>query len=218
MRYRAVVFDFDGLLVDTERISFECWQECARARGYDLSLAIFGEILGRSAAEGHQLLRSFLGEDFPAERVRDEKNILMEQRARRDGIPVRPGAYQLLDFLRSKGISYAIASSTARELVRERMGFAGLQEHFSVVVTGSDVARTKPAPDLFLKALSLLGTSADQTLALEDSDAGVASAHAAGIDVVAIPDLKQPSARTRAISAAVLPSLADVAHFMELRR
>ena len=132
----------------------------------------------------------------------------------RQGLPVRPGALELLDALDRLELPRAVATSTASPFAQDRLRHAGLIDRIDTIVTLSDVPRAKPAPDPYLHAIERLGSRAEATLALEDSHNGVRAASSAGLFTIMVPDLLPPTAETDSLVAGTLPSLADVAELL----
>lgn len=190
-RYRAVVFDMDGLLLDTETLWHEAEVELFRRHGneftWDDKLAVIGTSfaftadyfarrLGRAPEEGPKLVEEMIE--------------LMHERVRRQ-VGARPGAIELVERLRADGVPLALASNSPRFLVEDALATAGLTEAFDVIVTSDDVEHSKPAPDIYLLACERLGVAPQEALALEDSPSGVAAAKAAGLTCIAVPQFAE---------------------------
>jgi HAD superfamily hydrolase (TIGR01509 family) len=186
-RFAAVVFDNDGLLLDTE----EAWTRAEEAlferHGSSFTPEHKRELIGTSPATGAALLEAMLGlpGHGPALVAELHELVMHETLA---GVSPRPGALELLAAVRAAGIPLGVASNSARAFVERVLSVAGLLDgHFDVVVTANDVARPKPAPDLYLAACAALGAEPERAAALEDSATGVAAAVAAGMYVIAVP-------------------------------
>ena len=205
---RALVLDFDGLMVDTESTALESWQELYRAHGATLPLDEWATTIGtwHAAWSPERDLASRIGRPLTdaelAERRARERELSLAQ-------PLLPGVVALLDAADGVGLGLAIASSSSRAWVERHLDARGLLGRFACVLTRDDVERTKPDPALYVAALGCLGVDADDALALEDSALGVAAAKAAGLCVVAVPG---PLTRDGDFSAAdvVVGSLAEV--------
>ena len=190
-RYHAVVFDMDGLLLDTETLWHAAETELFRRHGgeftWDDKIAVIGtsyaftadyfaERLGRPRDEGRALV--------------DEMVALMHDLVRRS-VDARPGAIELVERLREVGTPLGLASNSPRRLVDDALRSAGLTDAFDTIVTSDDVEHAKPAPDIYLLACKRLGVAPAEALALEDSASGVAAAKAAGLTVVAVPQFAE---------------------------
>jgi HAD superfamily hydrolase (TIGR01509 family) len=203
----GIIFDMDGLMLDTERVARIAWQEAARRAGYEMSDAVFASLIGRREVDAIGLLREAFGPDFDFHQVNSQCNALYNDYVAQHGLPLKPGVCELLDELSGRHIPLAVATSTQSPLAGLRLEQAGLLKYFSVLVTGDQVALGKPAPDIYLEAVRRLGIEASTSYSLEDSFAGVRSAHAAGLRVIMVPDLVAPTPEIAALTHAVVESL-----------
>lgn len=204
-RPAAVVCDMDGLLVDSERLERRAWQAAAAEHGIDMSDERFATFVGHPADEGERMLRGYFGAEFDVPAWRESCHRRLRAIMDLEGVPLRPGALEWLAFVAGHGLPVALATSSGPELVRDRLGpHLGA---FAAVVTRADVARGKPHPDLYLEAARRLGVRPGECLALEDSPTGARSAIAAGMPVVLVPDLVQPTPEVAARVAGIHPSL-----------
>ena len=204
-RPAAVVCDMDGLLVDSERLERRVWRAAAGDHGVEMSDEVFASFVGHPAEECDRLLGLYYGDVFDVSGFRAACHRGMRAIVEREGVPLRPGAREWIDFVRDLGIPLALATSSAPALVRERLG--DLVSTFSTVVTRADVARGKPHPDLYLEAAARLGIAPAESLALEDSPTGAQAALAAGMPVVVVPDLVPLPPNVAALAAGVFDSL-----------
>ena len=205
---QAVIFDMDGLMLDSECALLGCLAQAGADAGHDLPEDLLLSLIGSSDAVTRQIIASRVG----AESV---DALLRDSYARYDGIvaggvPHRPGIIDLLDTLAAHGVPRAVATSTRRPLALRKLETAGLLPYFEHVATSSDVAHAKPAPDIYLLAAHKLGIAPRHCLALEDSPTGVRAALAAGMTVIQIPDLLEPDETVRALGHAIAGSLHDV--------
>lgn len=214
MSTAAIIFDMDGLMVDTEAMAIEAWQEAARAQKVEISRALCIGMIGLNQRDSEQLLFNTLGPDFPLERVRDYFLKSLRERLESGRIQAKPGLNELLDYLEANGVPKAVATSSGREEATKKLRAVGVLHRFSVIVTSDRVARGKPAPDLFLLAASELGIAPGICTVLEDSEAGIRAAHAAGMRPVMVPDIKPPSAAVTNLAAKVFPTLVEVRQFL----
>ena len=204
----AVLFDMDGLMLDSERVITDCHARAAAAGGHDLPEDYWLQMVGTGDAVCRALLVDRLGE-AAADAVLERSDAYYMERVEA-GIPHRPGIIALLEWLRAHAVPRAVATSTRNPLAGHKLRQAGLAGYFEVVCTASDVAHPKPAPDVYLLAARRLGVEPARCLVLEDSPTGVRAALAAGMTPVQIPDLVAPDAATRALGHRIAPSLEAV--------
>lgn len=209
MDIQAIIFDMDGLMIDSEPVSRAAWQQAGSEFGYSISDELYLSMVGRAVTEDRSILLAAFGAEFPFEAINARRlehyRALLEK-----GLALKPGVFELLDWVDAQGLPKAVGSSTRRELVLHKLALAGLDVRFATVVCADDVGRGKPAPDIFLEAARQLGIPPAGCLVLEDAEAGVLAAAAAGMRVIVVPDMAQPSAHIRAQALAVLPSLQAV--------
>ena len=188
----AVVFDMDGLLIDSEGLVREGMIAAATNLGYEMPLSLCASMIGLPEARGIEKIRAHFGPDFPLERY------LAEERGQialllAEGIALKTGVVEILDYLDHRAIPRAVATSSSRGSARKHLTHNGIFDRFDAIVAREDVERHKPNPDPFLKAAALLGVEPSACLALEDSHNGVRAAHAAGMMTVMVPDLLEPT-------------------------
>jgi HAD superfamily hydrolase (TIGR01509 family) len=201
----GVVFDLDGTLIDSEALVREAYFAASAKFGVIMSDAQFLSLVGMHSAANDASLRSFYGSDFPVDRFRDAARAFVGGRA----APLKPGALEVMRALDELGAPYALATSSHRPWVDRHFQAHGLTDRFHAVVTRDDVVNGKPDPEPYLKASAALGHAPAHVLALEDSHAGVRSAHAAGCMTVMIPDLLAADEELHA-KALVLSGLSEV--------
>jgi len=206
---RAVVFDMDGLLVDTETVSREVMTLAARQMGYELPHEVFIRMVGLSFASSGKLLEEHFGPGFDVPAFQAESTRLYRA-AGEAGVALKAGVVELLDLLDRFALPRAIATSSHHQDVDRNLGQHGLRQRFDAVVAGGDYARSKPFPDPFLKAAEALGVDPAHCLALEDSHNGVRAAHAAGMMAVMVPDLLEPTEEMHALCVRIIDSLHEV--------
>ena len=210
MNIQAVIFDMDGLMLDTEPLYRIAWKRASAECGFQLTDEIYKNLVGRGRKDAMKTLAQTFGPEFPP----DKFSVLAAQYEAQEfagpPMPKKPGLDQLLAFLEQRNLPLAVATSTERRLTLPRLARTGLLSRFEVVATGDEVSRGKPFPDLFLLAASRLGVEPSSCLVLEDSEAGVLAARAAGMQVFQVPDLVEPSAEARRAANGVFDSLCDV--------
>ncbi len=211
----AVIFDMDGLMLDSERAIIGCLAEAAREAGHDLPEVLWLSMVGHSEAVCRHLLDEAVGE-AQRDLILQRSHVLYDAVVAA-GVPHRPGIIAMLDFLQTRGIPRAVATSTRRPLALKKLAASGLLARFDAVCTSSDVEHPKPAPDVYLLAAHSLGVEPAQCLVLEDSPTGVRAALAAGMYPVQIPDLLEPDDNVRALGHTILLSLDDARLLLEQR-
>ncbi|HEX5660389.1 MAG TPA: HAD family phosphatase [Polyangiales bacterium] len=207
--FGAVVFDMDGLLLDSERPLLDAWVQAARELDHPFHPHLLASVLGRPGEDGVAMFRASLPADFPYERVGKRARELLAA-VREAGYGVKAGARELLEKLREASVPCAVASSTRREQIGSHLDKAGLLPFFQAIAAGDEVQNGKPAPDIFLLAAERLAVAPETCLVFEDSEHGARGALAANMQVVIVPDVNQPGDEARAFCLRVLDSLAQV--------
>ncbi|MBR6172036.1 MAG: HAD family phosphatase [Eubacterium sp.] len=211
IKTEAVIFDMDGVIFDSERIYLECCIAVGKKYAMNNVEEVCHRCIGTNSAMTRQILLDSCGEDFPVEEfTRDTSGLFWERYHAEGQLPVKTGTEELLQYLTEKGIPAAIASSTKTEVVRRQLKDAGLLDYFSRVVGGDQVTRSKPEPDIFLKAAEVMQTAPENCLVIEDSYNGIRAAAAAGMTSIMVPDLLEPNDEMREKAWKILPSLTEV--------
>ena len=192
MKLAAVIFDMDGLMLDTEPLYRAAWKKATAEFGYTLTDEAHGRIMGHSTAGAERVVFEEFGAAFPMDAFRTRRREL-EAEFQSAPLPKKPGLDELLDFLDSRGLRKAVATSTRREMAISQLTVNGLIHRFDAVATGDEVENGKPAPDLFLLAANRLRAEPAMCLVLEDAAPGVLGAHRAGMRVYVVPDLQPPT-------------------------
>ena len=209
----AVVFDMDGLMLDSERAITDCMARAAAAAGHDLPHSLWVGLVGTGDDACREVLAQRLGGDA-ADAMLAHADTLYEEVVEA-GVPHRPGIGALLDWLQHHGLPRAVATSTRRPLALRKLARAGLLDRFDAVCTSSDVPRPKPAPDVYLLAASTLQVAPARCLVLEDSPTGVRAALAAGMLPVQVPDMLAPDAAMHALGHRIVASLGHAQRLLE---
>ena len=202
----AVIFDMDGLLIDTEAVYIAAMQAAARVLGRDMPMDFCHSMVGVPGHECNLMIEDFFGAGFSIAEFRQHFSVEIRQLLD-SGIPLKPGVIELLDFLGSRALPLAVATSAGRVTAESHLGKAGLLDRFKALATRDDVERAKPHPDVYLEAARRLGVAPERCIAFEDSNVGLAAAHAAGTMAFMVPDLVEPLPESRAKCLDVVPDL-----------
>lgn len=211
----AVIFDMDGLMFDTERIVKRSWDEAAPLLGLEPLGHHIYHTLGMNLARRRQYFKEACGPDFPFEEFTECYRGISREILRREGLPVKPGLYQLLDCLKEKKIPMAVATSSSARHAGENLREAGVEQYFSCMITGDQVKRSKPDPEIYLLACRKLGVPPEEAMALEDSANGLRAALDAGVMAVMVPDLLTDLPELEPYLTAKLPSLTAVRDYIK---
>ncbi len=189
---KAVIFDMDGLLLDTEKLLVKFWVQAANEAGFPMTREHALNIRSLHRKFAIPYLQGLFGSDFDYVKIRSRRMELMKEHLSRSELELKPGAKELLDFLNEHGISAAVATATDFERTKEYLTQVGIFDRFDKIVCAAMVESGKPKPDIYLYAAKELGLDPRECMALEDSPNGVKSAAAAGCITVMVPDLTQP--------------------------
>ncbi len=216
-KIRAVVFDMDGLMFDSERVIQYSWNVVGRRMGYgNLGDDNILNTLGFNRDTRRNYFKERYGSDFPYEQFYDDYRIAFREYVAANGLPVKEGLHELLEVLNDKGILMAVATSSGYEHALENLKNEGVEHYFKAMITGNMVTHAKPAPEIYEKACQALGVEPGYAVALEDSYNGIRSAHRAGMYTIMIPDLLKDTAPVRECLDCKMDSLLDVAVWLQM--
>ncbi|MCR5120994.1 MAG: HAD family phosphatase [Ruminococcus sp.] len=205
-KIKAVVFDMDGVLFDTERLCLASWLEVAHRHDIHGVENVFPLCIGRTHVDTLKIISAHYPE-LELEGFDREISDVIQEKLRTEGVPLLPYAGDILNALKAEGIPLALASSTRYETVCRQLKSVGFYDKFSAVVGGDLVKKGKPAPDIYLEACKRLGLDPADCAAVEDSFNGIRAAHAAGMAPVMVPDMVQPDEEIAGLAYIVCPSL-----------
>ena len=213
---RSVIFDMDGLLIDSECLSVSGWRQAFREAGLPFSEQLIASCRGTGREDMRRRFEAyFAGRAADFDALLRRKNELADQVTAREGVHPKVGALTLLGWLRDQGYAVALATSTGEAVASEKLRGIGFYDYFDHYVYGSMITRYKPAPDIFLRAIELLDCPPQKCLVLEDSPNGIRAAHAAGAKPMMIPDLTQPDEELKRLLWAQGTTLLDVIPLLE---
>jgi len=203
----AIIFDMDGLLLDTEPVFQRVWTASLAAFGKVLTPEMFLQLLGRGRKGALIKVDEIFGVTFPRDQLLAEIEKQELYHFESSPLQLKPGVREILHFVAEREIPRMVATSTRRKVAEKRLQAAHILSSFYGIVAGDEVTNSKPAPDIFLAAANKLGVAAQGCVVLEDSESGIRGAHAAGMIPVMIPDLLTPTPEIRTLARAVLPNL-----------
>ncbi|MDE5907266.1 MAG: HAD family phosphatase [Lachnospiraceae bacterium] len=211
---QTIVFDMDGTLIDSEAMILEAWKEIATQNGIaDIEQTLI-KCIGITSKETRAVFCQTYGDDFPYEMYSQMASALYRAEIEKNGLPVKPGVYELFDYLKENHYRIGLASSTREEVVRREMESIGLLDAFEVIVGGDMVTHSKPHPEIYLKSCELLGMAPCDCYAVEDSPNGIRSAYHAGMKVLMVPDLLPPDEEIRRLLFKECKNLLEVRQFL----
>ncbi len=200
----------DGLMFDTETLTYELQKPILKEWGVDYTLDWYKQTIGKRSEDIVQMFKELCGDEFDFEAFRVQCRKAYQKYTDEFGVPIKDGLFELLDFLKSKGIKTALCTSTTESSATRTLRISGTLPYFDELVCAEDVERGKPYPDPFLKAAEKLGLNPGECMALEDSINGIKSAYTAGMITVMIPDLIEPTEEIKPMCYRIVPSLNEV--------
>ena len=207
---RGVLMDMDGLVLDSEILFSRFWRESCAHFGFQMSFQQSLQMRSQGKERGSDILKGFFGPTADYHAIRTKRIEIMEAYIAENGVALKPGIRELLEYLRENHIPAAITSSSPLDKIQEYMDMHGLTDYFTALCSGRDTPRGKPEPDIYLHGAASIGVDPRYCLGLEDSPAGLISAHRAGCLPIMIPDLDQPDGETEPYIYAVADSLLDI--------
>jgi beta-phosphoglucomutase-like phosphatase (HAD superfamily) len=210
MNYQAAIFDMDGLLLDTERVCQQAFQDACRHLSLPILNDVYLNIIGGNAQHAKHIITTGYGPDLDYDQLRAEWLKRYHGVVDFQAIPVKPGVINLLNWLQELKIPLAVATSTDNKVAFTKLKLAGLDGYFQQICSGCEVKHSKPHPEIFLLAATRLNVDPKQCLAFEDSSNGVRAAMAAGMQVYQVPDLVLPCEQILALGHSIENSLDDV--------
>lgn len=190
MGKKAVIFDMDGVIFDTEKVYLDIWIEVFEKYGYKMTKELYVNVMGTGRKNVIKTFLENFGDDLPIEKMYEEKDNQLFYIIENQGIPLKEGVKELFSMLKEKNYKIALATSAKRERVEKQIKDKWLKESFDAIVCGDDVEKGKPSPDIFLKAAKKIDVEAENCFVVEDSPAGIKAAFSGGMKGIHVEDLK----------------------------
>jgi len=211
----AIIFDMDGVLIDSERISFECFQEVFKEYNYKMEEKFYLRLIGRNVKSIKVIMEEEYGTDFHFDTIYKKKANLALEITNRNGVIIKPGVHELLDYLNKENYKIAVATSTRRERALQLLEEAKIKDKVNYIICGDQVINSKPDPEIFLKAAEGLEVDNEKCIVIEDSDAGITAAHEAKMISIHVPDMKSLDDDTKELAFKVCDNLICVKNYLE---
>lgn len=212
---KAVIFDMDGLMINSERVTYDGYViECGKL-GLTMEEEFYKTFLGCPLPDVFQRFYEHYSPSFPMETVLKNVHQYMNDLFEKEGVPVKEGLRDLLNYLKDHDYKTVVATSSTRNRVDKILEQTGLTAYFDASICGDEVEHGKPNPDIFLKACQKVGVLPSEALVLEDSEMGIQAASAAGIPVFCVPDMKYPEEQYAALATRIVGSLTDVLQYFQ---
>ncbi len=212
---KAVIFDMDGLMFDSERLTYQCNVEILKEKNLTMSEDFYKTLLGKTIIMATQLMHEEYGEDFPVKEHIQKVHQLLHKKMHEDGVPKKEGLVELLKYLKENDYLTIVATSSDRHRVDDILNVADVAQYYHDSICGNEVTKGKPDPEIFLKACQKLGVEPHEALVLEDSEAGIQAAYNASIPVICIPDMKYPEEKIENLTERIFQSLYEVIDYLE---
>lgn len=212
---KAIIFDMDGLMIDSERVTFECYQERLKDMNLTMDEEFYKTLLGKPIKGIYQRFYDVYGNDFPIQNVIQDVHQLMAERFETEGVPVKKGLVELLHYLKDNNYKTIVATSSNRDRVDKILAQAKITEFFDDSICGDEVTKGKPNPEVFLKSCQKLGVNVDEAIVLEDSEAGIQASYDANIKIICIPDMKYPEKQYEEKTFKILKDLTEVTAYLK---
>ena len=207
---KLIIFDMDGLMFDTESVAARAYLEVGSAKGLRVSMDKYRRVIGLEAKAIWARYREDFGDAVDPEQLYREVGARIGKITRTEGLPVKPGLFELLDVLDARGIPKVVASGSDLPVIQSNLEHAGILDRFAMIISSDAFARGKPSPDIFLACCQRMGVSPEDALVLEDAPSGIQAAIAGGIPVVAVPDILEIPASLAEQCLAIAADLTEV--------
>lgn len=212
---KAVIFDMDGLMINSERVTFEGYVKVMAEKGYTITEEFYKKLLGKTLKTAYELFFQEYGNEFPMDEVLEQVHKYVADVFEDDGVPLKKGLLELLQYLKSNNYLTIVATSSTRVRVDHILELANITQYFNDSICGDEVTHGKPNPEVFLRACQKLGVEPSEAIVLEDSEAGIQAASSANIPVICIPDMKYPEPEYEKMTTQILNSLDQIIDYLK---
>ena len=190
-KIKAVLFDMDGVIFDTEREYLKEWNKIFEKYGYEMKKEIYVSVMGRGRKKVKEIFKENFGDDLPIEEMYIEKDKMLKEAIENNEVPLKQGALELLEFLKKNEYKTALATSAKKDRVKSQVTHAKINNLFDAIVCADDIVNSKPNPEIFLKAAEKVNVKPENCIVIEDSEAGIRAAFNAGMIAFHVKDLKE---------------------------
>ncbi len=214
----AILFDMDGLILDSERVYDRAMAEAGKSLGYLLGECFLQRTRGVNAGLFNRMIYEEFGKEFPLAEFRSTYREILWEILQKEGLEIKPGFQELHRYLAKNHLQYCLATSTNRQMTEKLLHIAGIGDIFHSIICGDEVKLGKPHPEIYQKAAALLHVRPAECLVLEDSVNGIKAGHAAGCRVIMVPDLTEPSEEVKRLCERICEDLFEVIDYLERLR
>lgn len=215
---KAVIFDMDGIIFDSERLVLDCWEKVGEKYHLGNIREVLIECIGTNKEKTKELVHEHYGESFAYDKFAKEASLLFHESVKEHGLPVKKGVKELLRYLQQEEIPIGLASSTRLAIVTEELKQAGLYDYFQTIVGGDQLKKSKPNPDIYLMACEKMKVIPKDAYAIEDSYNGIRAAYSAGMMPIMVPDILPATEEMQQMSVVVLENLLQVKEYFRQER
>lgn len=214
---KYIIFDMDGVIFDSEQLVLQCWSDIAKIHNIEGITEVFRKCIGTNRDATRKIIMNYYGKNFPYDKFREMAGKLFQEHVENNGMPMKHGVVELLQYLKKSDFKIGLASSTRKVVVEEELEMTGILQYFDVVIGGDMVQKSKPEPDIFLKCCSELGGNPATTIVVEDSFNGIRAASSAQMIPVMVPDMLKPDQEMREKAECIQDSLTEVMEWIQKR-
>ncbi len=212
---KLLIFDMDGLMFDTEKLIYRSWKESCKKYKQNISDDIFIESIGLNRKKTIEAYKKYYDESFPYEGIINETARIFDNHIRSEGVPLKEGLLELLEYNKKKQLKMALATSTKRDRTELMLNLSGTRKYFDLVLCGDEIINGKPDPEIFLKTAKKLNCRPENCIVLEDSKNGIIAAHKAGMLPIMVPDIIKTTKEIEDMVFKKFDSLKEVKSFIK---